>query len=192
MQISTNTSWLSDYDLYLLGEGTHSRAVPILRPADLQTINTGERSPQGAMAVVAPGTGLGESFLTWDGAGYRAHSSEGGHSDFAPTDDRQIHLLEYMFTKFEHLSTCVPELGFRMSIVNCAMLSRSQTIPTLPRSSILPMIHQSRLSSTSLMLRIQASCAWQPLICLFRFWPANRLTLQPKSWQLVACTFAVV
>jgi glucokinase len=81
-----------------------ARAVPILRPADLQTINAGEPSPQGAIAVVAPGTGLGESFLTWDGAGYLAHSSEGGHSDFAPTDERQIRLLEYMFKKFEHVS----------------------------------------------------------------------------------------
>ena len=81
-----------------------ARAVPILRPADLETLNTGEPAPEGAIAVVAPGTGLGESFLTLDGGGYLAHSSEGGHSDFAPTNERQIHLLEYMFKKFEHVS----------------------------------------------------------------------------------------
>jgi len=81
-----------------------ARAVPILRPNDIQTINAGAPVPKGAIAVIAPGTGLGESFLTWDGSRYLAHSSEGGHSDFAPTDARQIRLLEYMFKKFAHVS----------------------------------------------------------------------------------------
>jgi len=81
-----------------------ARAVPILRPSDTAAINTGEPVPKGAIAVIAPGTGLGESFLTWDGSSYIAHSSEGGHSDFAPTDARQIGLLEYMLKKFDHVS----------------------------------------------------------------------------------------
>jgi glucokinase len=81
-----------------------ARAVPILRPSDVHTINAGVPVPKGAIAVIAPGTGLGESFLAWDGSRYLAHSSEGGHSDFAPTDARQIRLLEYMFTKFDHVS----------------------------------------------------------------------------------------
>jgi len=81
-----------------------ARAVPILRPSDAQTINVGESVPRGAIAVIAPGTGLGESFLTWDGNRYVAHSSEGGHCDFAPTDERQMRLLEYMFKLFDHVS----------------------------------------------------------------------------------------
>jgi glucokinase len=81
-----------------------ARAVPILRPTDVVTINEGEGAARGAIAVIAPGTGLGESFLTWDGLRYRAHSSEGGHSDFAPSDRRQVRLLEYMLKKFEHVS----------------------------------------------------------------------------------------
>jgi glucokinase len=78
--------------------------VPILRPIDLQTINPGEIVQNGAIGVIAPGTGLGEAFLTWDESRYHAHSSEGGHSDFAPTNERQIHLLEYMLKKFDHVS----------------------------------------------------------------------------------------
>ena len=81
-----------------------ARAVPILRPSDVITINTGEAVPRGAIAVIAPGTGLGESFLAWDGSRYLAHGSEGGHADFAPTDERQIGLLEYLFKKFDHVS----------------------------------------------------------------------------------------
>jgi glucokinase len=81
-----------------------ARAVPILRPSDMITINSGEAAPKGAIAVIAAGTGLGESFLTWDGFRHLAHSSEGGHADFAPTDQRQIGLLEYLFKKFDHVS----------------------------------------------------------------------------------------
>ena len=81
-----------------------ARAVPILRPSDVYTVNRGQPVTGGAIAVIAPGTGLGESFLTWDGSRYMAHSSEGGHSDFAPTNERQIHLLEYMIKLFDHVS----------------------------------------------------------------------------------------
>jgi glucokinase len=81
-----------------------AHAVPILRPSDVETINSGEPVAKGAIGVIAPGTGLGESFLTWDGSRYLPHSSEGGHADFAPTNQRQIGLLEYMLKKFEHVS----------------------------------------------------------------------------------------
>ena len=81
-----------------------ARAIPVLRPSDMHTINVGDPVPRGTIAVIAPGTGLGESYLTWQGSRYVAHSSEGGHSDFAPSDERQIRLLEYMLKKFDHVS----------------------------------------------------------------------------------------
>src|SRR5215469_9122997 len=80
-----------------------ARAVPALRPEDMITITKGEPVANGPIAIIAPGTGLGESFLTWDGAEYVAHGSEGGHSDFAPTDERQIRLLHYLFPRFGHV-----------------------------------------------------------------------------------------
>lgn len=81
-----------------------AHAIPILRPSDVETINPGAPVPKGAIGIIAPGTGLGESFLTWDGSRYLPHGSEGGHADFAPTDERQIRLLEYMLKKFDHVS----------------------------------------------------------------------------------------
>jgi glucokinase len=80
-----------------------ARSVPVLQPADLITLNEGEPVVTGPIAVIAPGTGLGESFLTWNGSQYVAHSSEGGHSDFAPTDERQIELLKYLLQRFDHV-----------------------------------------------------------------------------------------
>jgi glucokinase len=80
-----------------------ARAVPVMRPADIVTVHEGQPVERGPIAVIAPGTGLGESFLTWNGAAYVAHSSEGGHSDFAPCDERQIRLLQYLLRTFDHV-----------------------------------------------------------------------------------------
>jgi len=80
-----------------------ARAVPALRAEDVITINEGEAVPHAPIAVIAPGTGLGESFLTWDGSQYVSHSSEGGHSDFAPSDERQIRLLQYLLPRLGHV-----------------------------------------------------------------------------------------
>ena len=79
-------------------------AVPVLDASDLHTLNAGRAVPEGAIAVVAPGTGLGEAFLTWDGGRYRAHPSEGGHSDFAPRGATQWGLLESLARDGSHVS----------------------------------------------------------------------------------------
>jgi glucokinase len=79
-------------------------AVPHLGPDDLHTINPGKPEQNGPIAVVAPGTGLGEAFLVWDGSGYIACSSEGGHASFAPVTERQVGLLQYLVQRFGHVS----------------------------------------------------------------------------------------
>ena len=111
----TNLSWVIDEaelqsalnlstvrllnDLEAIGYG-----VPFLEPEDLHTLNEGQPVSGGAIAVIAPGTGLGEAFLTWDGTRYRSHATEGGHTDFAPTNDRQVGLLRYLLESFDHVS----------------------------------------------------------------------------------------
>ena len=47
---------------------------------------------------------MGEAFLTWDGTRYIAHPSEGGHVDFAPTNELEIGLLRYLQPRFDHVS----------------------------------------------------------------------------------------
>ena len=79
-------------------------AVPILEPSDLHVLNEGRSVSAGSAAVVAPGTGLGEAFLTWDGTQYRGRPSEGGHVDFAPSDDMERELLIYLQGKLGHVS----------------------------------------------------------------------------------------
>jgi glucokinase len=53
-------------------------------------------APHGTIAVIAPGTGLGEALLVSDGTRYRALPSEGGHADFAPGTDEELELWRYL------------------------------------------------------------------------------------------------
>ena len=61
-----------------------ARAIPVLRPDELVTLQAGAPDSAGAMALIAPGTGLGEAFLVRDGERLLASPSEAGHADFAP------------------------------------------------------------------------------------------------------------
>ena len=79
-------------------------AVPTLRPDDLHTLNPGQPAPDGVIAVVAPGTGLGEAFLVSDGGRYRACPSEGGHAGFAPASPLEADLLKHLMGRFDHVS----------------------------------------------------------------------------------------
>ena len=111
----TNLPWVMDehnllraFDLdavYLLNDLVSiAYAVPHLEGRDLHVLNEGRPEPGGAIAVLAPGTGLGEAFLTWEGTRFSAHPSEGGHADFAPINKLQIKLLRYLHDRFDHVS----------------------------------------------------------------------------------------
>lgn len=78
--------------------------IPHLKPTELYTLNSGHPIPHGNIVVIAPGTGLGEAYLTWNGTRYQAHATEGGHSDFAPTSTLQLELLRFLLNRYEHIS----------------------------------------------------------------------------------------
>lgn len=81
-----------------------SAAVPNLKPGDLETLIPGKPVAQGAIGVIAPGTGLGEGFLIWAGDRYQPHPSEGGHTSFGPETHLQLELLNYLDSRFNHVS----------------------------------------------------------------------------------------
>jgi glucokinase len=111
----TNLPWIADAEQIRRTFGLRSvglmndlaataRAVPLLEPSELHTLNPGEPAAGGSIAVIAPGTGLGEAFLTWDGGRFREHASEGGHADFAPSSEREAELLRMIQKDTDHVS----------------------------------------------------------------------------------------
>jgi glucokinase len=79
-------------------------AVELLGPSDLATLQQGSGVSQGPIALIGPGTGLGQGFLLWDGDHYRVFASEGGHGDFAPRGKLQADLLRFLTERFERVS----------------------------------------------------------------------------------------
>jgi glucokinase len=79
-----------------------AHAVPHLQQDELMTINAGKAVAHAALAVLAPGTGLGEAFLIWTDGNYIACPSEGGHADFAPTNPLQAGLWAFLSERFHH------------------------------------------------------------------------------------------
>jgi glucokinase len=71
---------------------------------DLVTLNPGAGTVAGNQAVVAPGTGLGEAGLFWDGNRHLVFACEGGHTDFAPRGELQVELLRFLTKEFGHVS----------------------------------------------------------------------------------------
>ena len=77
--------------------------VLVLEPEETEVVH-GEPQEDGTKVLIAPGTGLGEAVLYWDGDRYHALPTEGGHASFAPNSDLEIDLLRYLRTSFLHVS----------------------------------------------------------------------------------------
>jgi glucokinase len=86
-------------DLEAMGYG-----ILEMEPHDLVTLQEGVPRERGPIALIAPGTGLGQGFLAWDRGRYTVHASEGGHADFAPADLTQWRLRQYLQSRYGHVS----------------------------------------------------------------------------------------
>lgn len=88
---------INDLEAYAYG-------IDALESKDFVTLNAGSSEAEGNRAVISARTGLGMAGLYWDGYRHHPFGCEGGHSDFAPRSQIEIELLQYLLTKFEHVS----------------------------------------------------------------------------------------
>ncbi|MFH1278120.1 MAG: glucokinase [Candidatus Eisenbacteria bacterium] len=83
------TAIINDFDA--VGYG-----IAHLAEADFLELQQGTTTPQGPIALLGAGTGLGEAFLLWEGGRYRVHPTEGGHADFAPRNALEFGLFLHL------------------------------------------------------------------------------------------------
>ena len=83
---------------------TTAIAAPRLDLEAVSPLNDGRPQVGGTMALIAPGTGLGQALLIAEQNGYRPLASEGGHADFAPNDTAELDLWRFLHQRFGHVS----------------------------------------------------------------------------------------
>jgi glucokinase len=71
---------------------------------DFLVLHPGEAGIQGNMAVLAPGTGLGEAGLFWDGQVHHPFATEGGHADFSCRTPEDMELHNFLLRKYKVVS----------------------------------------------------------------------------------------
>ncbi len=76
----------------------HAQAMslPWLSGEDLLTVGGGREAVEGLKLIIGPGTGLGVAGLIRMGSQWKPISGEGGHVDFAPRNELEIKILEYL------------------------------------------------------------------------------------------------
>ena len=79
-------------------------ALPRLRGSEIRQIGGGEARPHSVIGLLGSGSGLGVSGLIPAGEGWISLGSEGGHTNFAPRDEREIALLRFAWNEYEHVS----------------------------------------------------------------------------------------
>lgn len=78
--------------------------IPQLSPGDFAVLNHGDDDANGNGCLISAGTGLGESILAREGGAFRPLASEGGHASFAPRDAHETKLLNFLMSRFGHVS----------------------------------------------------------------------------------------
>src|SRR3954452_25041445 len=88
---------LNDLEAYAYG-------IDALESKDFITLSEGSEDAEGNRAVISAKTGLGVAGLFWDGFRHHPFPCEGGHADFAPKNDLEMELAQYLRKKFQHVS----------------------------------------------------------------------------------------
>lgn len=78
--------------------------LAMLKEQDIAVIHHVQQEVVGNAAIIAPGTGLGEAGIFWDGKFFHPFSSEGGHCDFAARNSFDFELYSFLKQQFGHVS----------------------------------------------------------------------------------------
>jgi glucokinase len=75
-----------------------------LEENDFSVLHAGDTDEGGNISILAPGTGLGEAGLFWDGQYHHPFATEGGHCDYSCRNETDLQLHDYMLRKYKVVS----------------------------------------------------------------------------------------
>lgn len=78
--------------------------IACLDDDEIEVLQKGEPDLSSPKAVIGAGTGLGQALMFPENDMWKVVATEGGNVDFAPTDQKQILLLEHMMQRFGQVS----------------------------------------------------------------------------------------
>lgn len=81
-----------------------AHGIDTLATSELLSLQPGTREAEGTVAILGAGTGLGEALLVRMGGQTKVISSEGGHADFGPWDERSDRVLWRLREKYGRVS----------------------------------------------------------------------------------------
>ncbi len=100
-------------------------SLPNLPASDLVQVGGGKPAANAVIGVLGPGTGLGCSGVIPTLDGFVTLGSEGGHSNFAPADEREFAILQYAWKEWSHVSNERLISGPGMEIIYRALALRN-------------------------------------------------------------------
>jgi glucokinase len=113
--VMTNLPWqfsqqalkaqLQLHELVLINDFTAiAHAIPQLSSSQKVQIGSGQVIADKPISICGPGTGLGVANLVALNHGWLSLSGEGGHVDFAPVDQQEVAILNFLSTKYARVS----------------------------------------------------------------------------------------
>ncbi len=102
--------------------------VPSLSSGERLTLRTGKSEARAAKLVLGPGTGLGVAgivSLPSEGGQWQAVPGEGGHISFAPSDDFEFELLQFLQRRYGRVSVERVLCGDGLAAIHQFLLSRA-------------------------------------------------------------------
>jgi len=81
-----------------------AHAVPYLTDQQKVKIGGGEVQLKKPISICGPGTGLGVANIIPSDNGWISLGGEGGHVDFAPINNFETQILQFLLTRYEHVS----------------------------------------------------------------------------------------
>jgi glucokinase len=140
----TNLPWYVDANE--IAEATGVRQVILLNDleataygvaglgeSDFSVLHAGDPDEGGNISILAPGTGLGEAGLFWDGQFYHPFATEGGHCDYSCRNALDLELHDYLLRKYKVVSWAYAGPGFILSSVS--LRNKKRTVSVLRKKS---------------------------------------------------------